>query len=1046
MRKLTTILLAALSILAVSCKHDEPEQKPEEPQAPVIESAQLRGVNGELEVIVGSPVAFKAKVSVTGSELATFSVEIKNGEDVLASCSKSLSGKSAEIDEVFDLSLSIADVPTFIYPRVEIRVTNTDKMATELTLAESDNVKISSPSYADILYIVDSNNAVYQLSKVNANGFYRTTADLAEVGTSYKVCSEVDGTTPKGDIWGPFDTPVVKNDADEAYPLVWLGFDAATKEATYMIDAGIVLDLKNMDNGHGNTKVYWSQKLVKNSLVKFLNYGDGMQLQADRWDNVDGNTARYTGATGIRFEVFFQKDLSWLVVKHQYCEAGAVWITGENGSVPLSPYDAYPLSWFGDFDWHSAVSCVQLTDTKWQCLMYLKENFAIKAYDYWAWGNELLWTSSTPDTFQVSPMEMNEETGTLEGNYGSAGPAFKEGFWLLTFDKATNEASLVRWTGTIPDPVANGEGEPVDPSLREGYFLVDENNAVYDMTATTAGVFATSANLSDAGNNLRIVSKVNGEGPVADAIVYAEFTKDPVYAEFTRTPWKICYSTLKNEYFYQEGVWNNKGTGADEVLSWVLPLPHNTLVSFIDFDTPVSKMINGAVFTDIDDEAATARYIGVGSNYEMHFNAPNQWIFFNALWGGDTKDILAIGNKASFLTDPEGVNTLHDDFATNNTCGGILHLNQKELGVFQSYVYAKDGFNLYLYGSIAWGDAINGWTSTTPDICVVDNSWEGHDQIRQGAGFVDGLYILEYNKNKNTIGMTLCQADPVVIPEKLFLIDSNGNQYAMEKWGDEYTTGDIAALAGTLGIVDENGKTYYTTELDPSYGYFPAENKHPWKVIYNYATKQITYQEGIWLSGESEDNVIAWIQCLPKNAKVYFFGQKGSIKNLINTAVFDQIDETNACARYIGVSSAYEVHYNAVNDWLFFNALWGGDTKDVLIIGNKAAFGADAGDYHLYDSFADYNTCGGILHLNQVELGVFRSVIYAEPGFNLYLYGSIAWGDAINGWTSTTPDVCVVDNSWEGHDQIRPAEGFVAGPYIIEYNKNANTISMVKYE
>ena len=1044
MRKFTTFLLAAFSVFAVSCKPDDPTPDPVEPQAPVIESAQLRGLNGETEILVGSSVRFTANVSVVGSELDILSIEIKNGENVLASCSKTLSGTSAAIDETFDLSLSLADVPTFIYPKVNIKVTNTDKMATEKTLTEAENVKISAPSYADILFLVDNNGVVFNMSKVRDNGFYRTTADLAEIGASYRVCSEVDGTTPKGDIWGPFDTPVVKSDDGTAYPLVWLGFDASAEEPTYMVDAGIVLDLKKMDNAHGNTKAFWCNTLIHNAQVTFLNYGDGMQLQADRWDNVDGNTARYTGGTGTRFEVFFQKDVKWLLVKYQYCESGAVWITGQEGSIPLTPYDSYPLSWFGEYDWHSAVSCIQLSDTKWQCLMYLKENFSIKAYDYWAWGNELIWSSATPDTFQVTPMKA-DENGKVDGNYGVAGPSFHEGLWLLTFDKATNEAALERWTGIVPDPVANGEGEPVDPSLKEGFFLVDENNAVYEMGATSvAGVVATSDNLSDAGNSLRIVSKVNGDGPTADAIVYAEFTKDPVYAEFNKTPWKICYSTLKNEYFYQEGLWSNKGTGADEVLTWVLALPHNTLLYFFDFETPISKMINGAVFSDINDEAATARYVGVGSNYEMHYNAQSQWIFFNALWGGDTKDILIIGNKASFLTDAESANTLHDDFATNNTSGGILHLNQKELGVFQSYIYAKDGFNLYMYGSISWGDAINGWTSKTPDICVVDDSWAEHHQIRQGSGFVDGLYVLEYDRNNNTVAMTLCQADPVVIPEKLFLVDTAGNQYEMTKWGDEYTTGDISALSGTLGIVDENGKQYYSAPLDPCYGYF--DGKHPWKVIYNYATKEIIYQEGIWLSGEAEDNVITWVQCLPKNAKVYFFGNNVPVSKLINTAVFDNIDDTNAVARYTGVSSAYEVHYNAINGWLFFNALWGGDTKDYLIIGNKASFGANAGNYHLYDDFATYNTCGGILHLNQKDLGVFRSVIYAEPGFNLYMYGSIAWGDAVNGWTSKTPDVCVVDTSWAEHHQIRPAEGFAEGLYILEFNKNENTISMVKYE
>ena len=76
-----------------------------------------------------------------------------------------------------------------------------------------------------------------------------------------------------------------------------------------------------------------------------------------------------------------------------------------------------------------------------------------------------------------------------------------------------------------------------------------------------------------------------------------------------------------------------------------------------------------------------------------------------------------------------------------------------EKGVFQSYIYVKPSFNLYIYESVSWGAIVNGWSSATPSVCVLDTSWEGYNQIKAGPDLAEGVYLLEYNANTKKVSM-----------------------------------------------------------------------------------------------------------------------------------------------------------------------------------------------------------------------------------------------------------------------------------------------------
>lgn len=451
-------VLSVVTIFAFSCKEDP---KPVTPEAPVIENATLRGINGETTIVVGNKVVFTADVSVQGSELNSFSLEVKKGAEIVGSASGELAGQSARIEHEFDLPISAATLDAPFYPQVTVKVTNTDEMYTERTLSEDESVYITTPELFDALYLVDNKGKVWQMSPTSTKGKYRTDGDLAEIGSSITIASKLTSDNKvdqSGSVW-TYDTP-----DSGGYGLIWIGFDAFNEELSKMINNTITLDMNKMAKD-GEHYVYWNNPFVQDSRVVFLNYPDGMLLQSDRFDDIDKNTARYTGHTGDHFEVYYIVDTKWLIVKEQYIATDCLWCTGQNASLPMSPYcEGHPLNWFAsgvDVSYATA-SCVKLGNSKFTVLLYLKENFAIKLYDGWSWGNELQWESATPETLVISDMETDPETGKTDGNYGNAGASFTEGAYVLTYDKTTRKASLVRYGGVLLAGMETGNAEP-DP-------------------------------------------------------------------------------------------------------------------------------------------------------------------------------------------------------------------------------------------------------------------------------------------------------------------------------------------------------------------------------------------------------------------------------------------------------------------------------------------------------------------------------------------------------------------------------------------------------
>lgn len=459
------LILAAASVLAFSCKKDEPAVVTK-PEAPVIENASLKGLNGESVVIAGNNVKFSATLKVKGSKLGKFSLEIKKEAEVLASAEFELEGTETLVEKEFDLPLSPVTLDAPFWPDVTMKVTNTDDMFTEEKLAQENNVQITTPKLFDALYLVDSNGKVWQMSPTATKGSYRTEGDLTGQGSSFSIVSKLneDNTIDNsGKVW-TFDTP----DTGE-YGIKWIAFDQFTEQMSKMLDLTIPIDFSKMANDQGNS-VFWSFQLVQDCRVVFLNFPDGTLPQSDRFADVEKNTARYTGHTGNQFEIYYIPDTKWFIIKEQYIATDVLWVTGMNASLPMSPYcEKHPLNWFAsgvDVSYATA-SCIRTGEGKFSTLLYLKENFAIKIYDGWSWGNELQWESTTPETLVISEMAETED-GKLDGNYGNAGASFSEGLYMLNYNKASRKASLVRYTGTVlgglETGVADPDPKPIDPT------------------------------------------------------------------------------------------------------------------------------------------------------------------------------------------------------------------------------------------------------------------------------------------------------------------------------------------------------------------------------------------------------------------------------------------------------------------------------------------------------------------------------------------------------------------------------------------------------
>ena len=1070
MKKIKAMFLFAAAILSVfGCKDPEPEPEPVKPKAPVIVSAKLTGVDGEMKVKVGKPVKFAAEFSVEASKLDTYTVEVKNGETVLASAGGVLNGTSDKVEETLELAINAADLVAEFTPTVYVKVTNADEMFTEKTLPAGDVVTIYPPQLLPQMYMVDNTGKVYELTETAQKGRYRTYVDIAEIGTTLTVCESVENNQPAGDTWN-FETP------KSEYGLRYIGYDAVSSELFWMIDHTVTFDRLKMAKD-GNYDVYWSQTLVPNCEVEFLNFADGMLLQSDRFSDVEDNKARYTGHYGEKFEVYYVYDdvTNWLTIKGQWSDNTVVWVTGEGASAPMEPYcEGHPLNWFeGNPNCaYSALAMVNTEGNTFSVLMYMKPNFGIKLYDYWAWANELSWTSATPNTLVISEMQTDPETGKTDGNYGNAGPDFTEGLWVLTYNKLTKEASLEKYTGRIAGPVKGVEYKPDDPGPGPGegdLFLVDNEGSAWAMSVASGTKFITNEAISGVGTSFVFAEKLTSDhaidwsgkvygmknGAISEISQGGEYIPlDAAYATYNKKPWMLYFDTAAKEVTYKEGFWRNGmgDMGDGSFVLWVQTLPHNAEVWFFDFDKKVSEMVNLAVFDNIDDEAGRARYIGVSENYEVYYRPAQGWfILSNNICA---KQKLLIGKNASFGQAPyTEFPIIETDIP--RTAGQTLPLNRLTENTYSAYIYMAEDASFQLYTGYSWGSLQRNWTSTTPGIVTREDFY-----AKLGADFYPGVYQVTYDESADTF--TLVAKSPKPGPDPLTslnMVNNEGASFPMSVVeGSHFITGDFPTTGSSFyfaekltaeGAIDwsgrvfgmANGKVAQVSEggdpipVDAAYATY---NKHPWRIGFDTEALEVIYREGFWRTGMGDmgdGSYVLWVQTLPHNCEVFFFDFDKKVSEMVNLAVFDRIDDTAGRARYIGVSENYEVYYRPEQGWFILsNNIC---AKQKLLIGKNASFGQPP-----YTEFPIIETdiprtAGKTLPLNRVSNDTYAAYIYMAADSSFQLYTDYSWGSLNREWSSTTPEIVTREDFY-----AKLGASFTPGLYKITYNETNNTFTL----
>jgi len=448
MCKFKALAIMAASLLAFSCE-EKPVETPE-PKAPVIESASLKGIAGEDAVEAGENVKFTASVNVEGSTLDTWTVQVRKGVELIASAEGTLEGESAVIEKELSLSVKAEEIKEDFVPEVTLKVTNTDGLFIEKKLSGSETVTVKAPEVYSKLYLVDNKGNIFEMAQTSTPGKYRTSASIDGIGTSFSISSAVtaDGR-PEGKIWDGISAPDTGG-----YGLVWIGFDTFTGNISKMIDHTEVFDYSEMgpDAAEGY-KVYWARQLVNDCRCEFVNFPAGLKLQGDRFDDVEGNVARYTGQSFELpyLEVYHVADVNWLVFKYQWNVADAMWLTGANASLPMAPYcEGKSLNWFENSPngicSTSTISFMKTDADNWRALVYLKSNFEFKIYSGFGWAFEVSPLKSvTPELLTITPIT-EDESGKTSGNYAVAGPDFAEGLYMINIDSSVNEVSAVKYS------------------------------------------------------------------------------------------------------------------------------------------------------------------------------------------------------------------------------------------------------------------------------------------------------------------------------------------------------------------------------------------------------------------------------------------------------------------------------------------------------------------------------------------------------------------------------------------------------------------------
>jgi hypothetical protein len=448
MKKISFFIIVT-SVLFFSCEENvtKPDRWPDWPSLPQIESAQLRGLNGETTVAAGDRVKFTAHVSDVYNDLASYQLEFKSGEITIASKTGVLSGSSVDIEFETVLPFGTYYEDTG-YPEVYLKVTNALNIVAERTLNNENNVMVTRPETPSHLYIVDNNSNVYTLDRIGNTYVFLTSGSLVGIGTNFKIASKLTGSNQidySELVWGIENgNIVIVHDASAAsiatpqtgsYDLKSLDFDMYSFTLSKTVDYLVEINQSEMDPVTKGGIAYLSKEnipMVQDCEVKFTGFGQDLttMLRPDLFVNISGEKAKFAGNTR-NWRAFYNTENKFMYVQTYNNEENLLWLTGTGAGFPLQPY-ASTFDWFAT-EPHGYFSFIRTGEDTFEMLVYLASDFCVQAYSKVSWGTVLSpWYSVTPELFTVR-----------SNNDGVAGPQFKPGVYTMRIDTTTGNVSLI---------------------------------------------------------------------------------------------------------------------------------------------------------------------------------------------------------------------------------------------------------------------------------------------------------------------------------------------------------------------------------------------------------------------------------------------------------------------------------------------------------------------------------------------------------------------------------------------------------------------------
>jgi len=338
--------------------------------------------------------------------------------------------------------------------------------------------------------------------------------------------------------------------------------------------------------------------------------------------------------------------------------------------------------------------------------------------------------------------------------------------------------------------------------------------------------------------------------------------------------------------------------------------------------------------------------------------------------------------------------------------------------------------------------------------------------VTDKAVYTKNLSELTFRRSgKHPMGFNLATADRNPdFPKTLYMVDDAGSVFEMQavsgnsaifwtksstssmngtsfKFATKVDAGAIAADAVVFGC--KNGAVSSDADaefipLDPVYSMHGGAK--PDKVGVDFSTMKVIYQASISAAAGEGSVTLQWVTRLPQYSEVVFNGFSKPVSQMLNTAVFDNINDTAKTARYIGVSDSYETWYRPAEGWILFNNSI--STTQFVIIGKGASFPQSPYmDWPM--SPADFLlTTGQALPLYNIQENIYRTEAYLTKDFEIQFYSAHAWANSITDWTSTTATKHTEGSlAW-----ITPLDKstFVEGVYTIEYNSSTKVVKITK--